>query len=732
MNKILAVLGLGAVIATGLAGCADENPNMEGEGRLLLGATINADLKSPASRAAQNEDELAEKCMVWISSSKGLVRRYQGLDNVPADGVALLSGHYVAEAWIGDSVPASFDDRWFKAREEFDIRKGENTRVTLSCRIANVAVAVNYLDGAREVLKDYTMTVSHSRGTLVFEGDDERIGYYMMPSTDKDLKWTLQGTLANGNTYSRTGTLSDVLPAHKYVLNVNCEAAESEFGGAYFTVEVDDTEIVCDDPIVITIAPQISGYGFNINQPVNGRPGELPRRSVLINSATELTSVVLDCPALGEIMGFDGSDVDLITMDPSIAEIIDEHGITRTYTVGEDNTGSLMKINFEKTFTNALAPGEHNIVISATDENGKTSTATLVFNVSEATAQSYAATNDDVWTTTATLRGIILRDDVQEANFKYRPQGSADWATVPAVPESRAFAANTRVVALLENLQPATTYEYVLDTDGTQTEAQTFTTGAVLQLPNADFEIWNALHSDCADKDGVIVPGSDYSFWDSGNHGSITMGKNITESSTDYKHSGSYSAKLKSQFVGIGSIGKFAAGNVFAGNYLYTDGTDGELGWGRPFTARPKAVKMWVRYEPGTAVSKKGAGDMLPAGATDQGIVYIALTDQTTTAYDRTTSSKNPYRGSSWPAIIKTKSGQLFDPNGANVIAYGAQILDRTADSGMVELTIPLDYLKTNVIPSYILFVASASRYGDYFQGGEGSTLYLDDIELVY
>ena len=34
--------------------------------------------------------------------------------------------------------------------------------------------------------------------------------------------------------------------------------------------------------------------------------------------------------------------------------------------------------------------------------------------------------------------------------------------------------------------------------------------------------------------------------------------------------------------------------------------------------------------------------------------------------------------------------------------------------------------------PKYIIVVASASKYGDYFIGGVGSTLWLDEMELIY
>ena len=49
----------------------------------------------------------------------------------------------------------------------------------------------------------------------------------------------------------------------------------------------------------------------------------------------------------------------------------------------------------------------------------------------------------------------------------------------------------------------------------------------------------------------------------------------------------------------------------------------------------------------------------------------------------------------------------------------------------MIEFTIPIEY-RSDAMPKYISLVASASYLGDYFVGGDGSTMWLDDLELVY
>jgi hypothetical protein len=183
---------------------------------------------------------------------------------------------------------------------------------------------------------------------------------------------------------------------------------------------------------------------------------------------------------------------------------------------------------------------------------------------------------------------------------------------------------------------------------------------------------------------------------------------------------------MASQNVGISGIyTKFAAGNVFIGKYLETDGTDGVLGWGRSFTGRPKALRAWVKYTP-AAITEVASDvpDGVKKGDMDQGMIYIALTDNTLTAYN----------SEQWPIVIMTKSSKrsLFDKTASNIIAYGEKVFtEATSGDGLVQIEIPIDYTRTDVRPSNIVLVASASKLGDYFTGGP-SVMYIDDFELVY
>ena len=45
---------------------------------------------------------------------------------------------------------------------------------------------------------------------------------------------------------------------------------------------------------------------------------------------------------------------------------------------------------------------------------------------------------------------------------------------------------------------------------------------------------------------------------------------------------------------------------------------------------------------------------------------------------------------------------------------------------------ITLQYYKENIRPTHIIVAASSSKYGDFYTGGIGSELYIDEFELVF
>lgn len=725
-----------------LSACSDTfrpDEGGDGEGRLMLKATVNSDVKV-VSRAGETNDELASKTKIWISNAKGAVCKYNSFDEVPAAGIKLLSGNYVAEAWAGDSVSASWDSRYFKGREEFTITKGGATQVELVCKIANSLVSVEFQDEVKALLGDISLEVGHDKstgtrnGSLTFttETPAGTKGYYMANSRSKALVCKLTGKLAsNGQDFTYEQRIPDIKPATEYHLIVkHTDQEEEQFGGAWITIEIDETEVECKDEINITAPPTIRGIGFDMVQPVSGTVGELPRRSLWIAASAKLTSVEVKGDALATVAGLSGNDFEVFGMTPEVKETVNNAGINFDLYEHAENDFTELKLNFEQQFLNNLPEGDYTLTIIAADANGRTSTATLRIMPTNAKVMLQDIDPEALTITSrsALLSANILRDDAENCGVQYRAKGTQQWTKVPAdtpSPANKRAAGDVYTVSL-KGLEPATTYEAAAYCDGFESaDIKEFTTEGEPQLPNAGFEDWVTIQEN---KKDVLMPNAtaDGLFWDSGNHGSATMNKNITVKATDIKHSGNASAKLSSQFVGVGGlIGKFAAGNIFIGKYLKTDGTDGVLGWGRSFNARPTALRVWVKYTPAKVdYADNSNTDKVVKGDMDKGIVYVALTDGKTTAFE----------GSEWPMVIKTKKENrtLFNAYESQVIAYGEHIFaEATPGDGMIEVIIPIDYRRDDVRPSNIIFVASASKMGDYFTGGN-SVMYIDDVELIY
>lgn len=722
-------LYIAGAVATGLmltASCSDNHDyDLQGEGKLMLSASFSNDVKV-ASRATL-EEELSESTIIWISSTKGLVRKYEGLQNLPADGIKLLGGNYVAEAWAGDSVSASFDAKYYKGRAPFTITSG-TTRVELPCRIANVVASVDYSENLDGVLSDYTLTVGHSRGSLEFVGQEQRKGYFMMPSGSKNLNWTLSGKLADGSVFTKDGTIENVQPATEYVMHVTYTPSSSDNGGAFINIVIDETTIDSEDEILITVAPDIMGTSFDIKQGITGQPGMFDKKSVYITASSALKNVILDSQLLTASVG--GNDIDLMTAEESVSDALRASGIEWFYVYNEAEDISNMKINLNEEWLNAIAAGEYVMDITAVDAVGKKSTVSMPLIVTNAKAEAVETAADaaTTWATSATVCGRVLDSSVTDARIEYRKEGDTQWIAANTVTDGADLSAE------ISGLTPGTTYEYRVVCEGFESQSKRVTTENALQLPNAGFEDWQVKSGRNATL--IYAEGSEM-FWDSGNHGSATLQKQVTTPDGTYSHSGNYSALLSSQKVALFGIGRFAAGNIFVGQYLKTNGTDGILGWGRTFGSRPKALKGYVRYEPATISYNDCDKKALPekyqemeshVGQMDQGAIYIVILDNDN---KMTASSVDSGKETSWPIVVETKKGQIFDVNRPNVIGYGQLILDATGGDGMIEFEVPIEYFRKDVKAANIAVTCSASRYGDYFCGGD-SKMWIDDFELVY
>ena len=320
----------------------------------------------------------------------------------------------------------------------------------------------------------------------------------------------------------------------------------------------------------------------------------------------------------------------------------------------------------------------------------------------------------DGWARTAWFYAEGLSDT--EMGFRYRRAGTAEWTTVDTADisvDGGSFSARVR------GLEPQTEYEAVAYSDDNESFPLTFTTEPVLTLPNSDFETWATIGN-------LVCPylSTAEMFWDTGNKGAATVGATLTEGTSDIRPGspGRTAASLTSKFAGFGSLGKFAAGNIFIGTYAETVGTNGKVNFGRPFTSHPTALHGWVKFTNGK-IDHTGSHPTLTTDDVDEGQIYIALGTWTADKYGGTAES--PVQ------VYSREPSTYFNKNAEDVIGYGELTLTEPVD-GWREFTIPIEYKATDIAHTHIIIVCSASRWGDYFAGSTQNRMWLDDLELLW
>jgi len=351
----------------------------------------------------------------------------------------------------------------------------------------------------------------------------------------------------------------------------------------------------------------------------------------------------------------------------------------------------------------------------------------------------------EIWAGHATIHADVDETeftDPSAVKFAYSSNGT-DWTTVDATRTGEGL-----YEATLTGLTGSTTYEYKLVIAGeAQGDSKTFTTEISPNVPNASFEYVSLVSGSsyykwydpsCGVEEGQTM------FWGSGNgegsegvKGSGAMGMIITVVDNDSKVDGERSVCAQSGSI----VGMLAAGNIFTGQFNGLIGTSGgKVAFGRPWTSRPTAISVWVKYTTGKVDVIKS----LPAGVT-----------LTTSDYDRAEIkcaignwNYKTYGGNKEnPVLVNTTDESTFVDyrTDASTIAFGHAVVygdggcsindgakDSVSNSDWRQIIIPLDYHTLTEYPTHIIISAASSQYGDYFTGSSSAKLWLDKVELIY
>lgn len=734
MKRVFLIIG----IISSLCACRQEDRYLgEGEGALSLQVTMGeaVEVVSRASLGDEEIEALKNDCKVRIYEGDKLIRKYSSWSSVP-EKIDLSTGtDYRVRVVAGDSVSASLDKKYYEGVETFSVVDGQTTSVEVNCNIANTLVKVNFSEELKTYLASggVTVSVDAANGALDYnwsaEGAESPTGYYMLPSGKEYLTCVFNATTKNGEKITQTDKIEPAKASTLYTLTYALSAEEPERptdeGGAFFSLKVDETPLYTQEeeigiyrrPVIRVMSGEEeigtdSPWFLSLNSSVSPQ--------IIMSGSSALTTASVEGTIL-EKLGFSGT-VDLLS-EESVG-MLQQKGITLT--IPAEAQGKQIVMDWGNSWNELLKEETmYSLRYVLADEQGKQCELDWQIVISDMNVQAVEIPRFETWADRTVFYGEVIEGHTPGPetvyNFQYRKKGEEAWSqNIPAVLSGQTIKSD-----VLKGLTPGTTYEYrILEDTKSSNIICEVTTESVFLLDNNSFEYTS--------RDGKVLrisqDPSNY-WWDSGNEGSATLSKDVTYPDTSVKHSGSQSLKLQSQYVALFGIGKFAAGNLFVGEFLGTEDTYyGILGWGRTCTTRPLALRAWVRYTPGTVDYTET--DKISKGDKDKGIIYIAVGDWVSDDADY---------GAQWPVVVRTKGPKLFNPKDTGTIGYGEMIFTDNVgldeNGGMKEVIIPLDYDNyggRTRIPTHIIIVASASQYGDYYSGSTGSVMWLDDLELIY
>ena len=500
------------------------------------------------------------------------------------------------------------------------------------------------------------------------------------------------------------------------------------------------------------------------------------------NAPTTIEVLAKISNAVTKVTFGDGIKTDDVAFSSYKVTIADEAGNSLVYTSAEDgklgyfiisdNTAieQTLHWSFEgtlnngETFTNAgqsfvVEQGkQYNLGMTYTERDGVLSFTLkvdkslddiyeeIVFEpTSTGISRSY---NYELWASHATVHADvdITEYDPNYVYFEYTASngGNPDWSAASRVAATGSDGVFNGVIT---GLTPATDYSYRLVVKSLKTgeeitidSVSELTTDVAPAVPNGSFEDYS--NTESSKYPSFFNPASSVvanqtKWWDSGNAGSGDFGYTICAVDTsDYKD-GSTAARLQSDYAVV----KFAAGNLFSGQFGQVIGTSGgTVYFGRPFVGRPSKLRFWIKYS--TDLVNRTENKKITKNDYDIGQVKVALGTWTPSKYGGTEQS---------PILINTTDTSTFvdfDTDPAT-IAYGdmqitgaASASDYTANINGVTTTedwtqwhqIELDlvYRDLTTTPTHIIISCAASKWGDYFEGCDSSKMWVDGFELVY
>lgn len=702
-NRFKNSIGL-AMVLLGLLSCNKEgDPLMTDYGYLKFSFTED---NSEIVVGTKTTDPIFA---VNVLNSEGVVVKtctdHRELESEP---LRLKTGTYYINATSGKQTEAAFGKPFYKGSDTIDVVVGGVTTSEVICSLSQVKVSIAVDQSVIDNFKEYIVTVSNTneQGSLIFSSSEGTIGdegYFNCTGTlEYDIYLINNKDEVSNNELK--GTIQNVKPKEHYILNLT--VSNEDAGGATTPdISGDGSTNDKEHDIIINLnkkaKPKYSTNGFNLANPTSICLGSTLTWQVNVEAKAGVETLFLTHNSLAlSNMGIPYS-FNIVGMNPADKNAIAALGLTW----GEVTEGTqTVTLDFSDLIT-TLPLGEYAFGISTFDKQSQLVEATFKFTIIPDVETS--TMNVEPWAKRAFFHGVF-NTITQPAGmgFEYKKASENTWTKITGGYTVTGNAYSIEVTGL----EPATAYVMRTMSDKESSNEIEFTTERADQIENMSFDNWykNGRHYYAN-----IDLSAEHFWWDSGNEGANLLSEvNPTQptSNVAVAGTGKQAAQLKTETV----FGILASGSLFLGDFLATEGTSGaSLNFGRPYACRPLSLKGYYSYAP-VAINKTKAPYNGLSGQPDVCQIYVILAD--------------------WPQkyfAVNTSTGTFIDfENDSHIIAYGT-LENNTNTNGYIPFEIPLTY-RNKRTPTCCVIVCAASKYGDYFTGGVGSLLLVDEFEFTF
>lgn len=704
------------------ASCGKEHTeDFVGEGCLQMSVELPAPDGTRSTRAGETPyDPAANGVLRIYNADNQLIRKYAPAEECP-EYLYLIAGSYKAAYESSDGSIATWDHLSYAGEQSFEITAHATEHVTLTAPIRNAAVKVIFDPTIAEKMEagfmafvcvsdEFSYDDAYNGDVPTLRYEEDRTGFFLMPEGATKLNWGFYGVLKDTGEKialsSKQGRA--IVPEPGMLYSLRFQYSKTPDGGLTgITVQVEEEGEIVKRDIFFSPQPTFAGQGFSIGS-IKGYTG------------SELKIDVSAIARLSKITLKDASQTHTLFENGTPASV---DGLA--YATTGDGTSGV--ITLSTAFLDRLAGGIHAFELTATDSEGETGKTTL--RIARQGLVEVVAADCDLWHNRATLRAIVTDESASNVVIRYRETGAAVWDELKtAKGEDFAYTAevtpewsakknenNFDVYTLTKGIVADKSYEYQLVIGGSAAgTAGRFTTAATQTIPYGDME--SSLSCFTTDN-------TNSASWGSGNIKNL-VDELCTQQTFDGM-GGAHCAKLQA----TNQLGMYlAAGNLFLGTFNRS-GMNGTVAFGQPYEwqARPAALKLKLHATIG-AVNYNNHKTFIAKGAQDQSTVYVAIVDWNT-RHGVTSGTATPsgmWSAADGPDVV----------NEGKVLGYGIlDIKESTPGSRMVETTIPILWYDREHKPTgkYSLVIAcSTSTYGDYMNGCDKNTLYVDDFEWAY